>query len=354
LTEPKIKVALLTGGDSSERAVCFMSAKAMANALPRDRYAVTIFDVSFPATRAADPALGENVLGKKPQHALVSVDWNHLVTTLYTTGFDVALLALHGGWGEDGTIQSLLEVAGIPYTGSAQHACTVAMDKRTTKALVSTLGVPSPQGKVLWSVEELDTSAPDSFFFHAPCVVKPNGGGSSVGVSIFAQTPDQSTLRQAVQNSLADGNGVLIEEFIQGQEITACVWGEGAAARALPLIEIVPQQGAAFYDYKAKYSPGGSAHLMPPRLAETVQQQIAEYALLAHRALGCRGVARSDYMVTAEGKIYFLELNTLPGMTETSLVPDAARASGSGFETLVENLVRDALQRGTTSPTFSG
>jgi D-alanine-D-alanine ligase len=340
-----LKVALLTGGDSSEREVCFMSAKAMVNALPRDRYSVTVFDVSLPSTRAANPSLGDNVLGHKPQHAVVAVDWNHLVTTLYTTGYDVALLALHGGWGEDGTIQSLLQVAGIPYTGSAPHACSVAMDKRTSKALVSTLGVPVAQGEVLWSMEEFESAAEDSFFFHKPCVVKPNGGGSSVGVSIFRQTPDQSTLREAVQAALNDGNGAMIEEFIAGQEITASVWGEGAGAQVLPLIEIVPQQGAEFYDYTAKYSAGGSQHLMPPRLSEDLQKTVQDYALKAHRALGARGVARSDYIVTADGTPYFLELNTLPGMTQTSLVPDAIRAAGGSFEKLVENLVQSALQR---------
>jgi D-alanine-D-alanine ligase len=313
--------------------------------LPRDRYAVTIFDVSTPATRAADPALGENMLGKKPQHAIANVEWNQLITTLYTTGFDVALLALHGGWGEDGTIQALLQVAGIPYTGSSPHTSAIAIDKRASKALVSSLGIPTPQGQVMWSLDEFDAAPRDSFFFGSACVVKPNGGGSSVGVTIFQQAPDQSTLRAAVEASLNDGNGALIEEFIAGQEITASVLGEGTQVQALPLIEIVPQQGAEFYDFQAKYAPGGSLHLMPPRLDEAVQETIRNYAVQAHRALGCRGVARSDFMVTAAGEAYYLETNTLPGMTETSLVPDAARAAGSSFEELVENLIQTALQR---------
>jgi D-alanine-D-alanine ligase len=197
----------------------------------------------------------------------------------------------------------------------------------------------------LWSREEWQAVPQDSWFLGSPCVVKPNGGGSSVAVTIFRETPEQSTLNAAVEAALADGNGVLIEEFIAGQEVTATVLGEGDGARALPIIEIVPQEGAEFYDYTAKYAPGGSQHLLPPRLDEAVQQRIQDYALRVHRALRARGVARSDFMVTADGTPYFLEMNTLPGMTETSLVPDAARAIGLSFEDLVETLLQDALKR---------
>ncbi|MDF2439794.1 MAG: D-alanine-D-alanine ligase, partial [Abditibacteriota bacterium] len=142
---------------------------------------------------------------------------------------------------------------------------------------------------------------------------------------------------------LADGSGALIEEFIAGQEVTASVLGEGESARNLPLIEIVAQ--GDFYDYDSKYKPGGSQHLTPPRLEDRVQRQIEESALRVHRLLGCRGVTRSDYVVTPEGKAHFLEINTLPGMTETSLVPDAARAAGIEFDQLVERLVMSALPK---------
>lgn len=343
MTMPKIRVALVTGGDSTERPVCFMSAKALSLALPSDRFSVAIFDVASAATRAQNPLLGETVLGKKPRHVIAPVEWGALINTLYTTGFDVVLPALHGGWGEDGTLQALLEVAGIPYVGSKQHTSAIAIDKQTCKAVVGQLGVPTPRGEVLWNLADLEAAPRDSFFFHHPCVVKPNSGGSSLAVTIFRQAPDQSTLSAAIEAALNDGSGALIEEFIEGQEVTASVLGEGESARNLPLIEIVAQ--GDFYDYDSKYKPGGSQHLTPPRIAEHLQRQIEEYALRAHGLLGCRGVTRSDYMVTRDGKIYFLEINTLPGMTETSLVPDAARAAGIEFEQLVERLVMSALPK---------
>jgi D-alanine-D-alanine ligase len=136
-----------------------------------------------------------------------------------------------------------------------------------------------------------------------------------------------------------------VEEFVEGTEVTAAVFGEGRAARVLPLLEIVPHSAGGFYDYEAKYTPGGSQHLTPPRLPADVLDRVTDYALRAHRTLGCRGVARSDYIVTADGTPYFLELNTLPGMTEMSLVPDAARAAGIEFSRLIETLILEAMSR---------
>ncbi|RYD83457.1 MAG: ATP-grasp domain-containing protein [Sphingomonadales bacterium] len=178
-----------------------------------------------------------------------------------------------------------------------------------------------------------------------PLVVKPAAGGSSVGTSIL-ETGDDSSLRAAVAKALLDGSGALIEEFIAGVEVSCAVLGEGEKAKALPVIEIVPEKGGGFYDYEAKYSSGGSSHLIPPRLPEEVQRDIQLLALKAHRALGARGVTRSDFIITPEGKAVYLETNTTPGMTETSLVPDAARAVGIEFPQLIEKLLEMALPRG--------
>ena len=346
----RMRVALLLGGDSSEREVSFMSGKAMANALPRERFAVTIFDVASPATRASHGHTGGDALGKKPLHAYMPVEWNQLTTTLYTGGFDVVLPALHGGWGEDGTLQALLEVAGIPYVGSPAHASTIAIDKQVCKAALAEYGIPVPRGKVINSLDELEEGGSEQFFFNTPVVIKPNGGGSSVGVTILREAAGSSTestarLRTAVAAALEDGNGALIEELIEGVEVTAAVLGEGKDARVLPLLEIVPHSEAGFYDFEAKYLPGGSQHITPPRLEDEVQQRVTEYALRAHCALGCRGVARSDFIVSGDGTPYFLEINTLPGMTQTSLVPDAAAADGISFEELIETLITQTLQR---------
>lgn len=303
----KIKVALLTGGDSSERPVAFLSARAMAEALSRDKFAVAMYDVSEPETRAANPSLGEDVLGSKPSHVIVGVEWNTLVTQLYTTGFDVVLPALHGGRGEDGTLQALLEVAGIPYVGSDGHTSAIAMDKAVTKAYLSSLGIPTPRGVVFSSWSEVEQKGSD--LVAGACVVKPNGGGSSVATTIFREAPSTQNLQAAVEAALADGSAALIEEFVPGVEITAAVLGEGSGARVLPLLEIVPS--GEFYDFASKYDEGGSQHLTPPRVSEDVQAQISALALQAHTALGCRGVARSDFIVTPEGRVLLLEVNTL-------------------------------------------
>ncbi len=337
----RIKVALLTGGDSSERPVAFLSARAMAEALSRDKFSVAIFDVSEPETRAANPSLGEDVLGKKPQHVIVGVEWNTLVTQLYTTGFDVVLPALHGGRGEDGTLQALLEVAGIPYAGSNGHTSAITIDKAVTKAFLASLGITTPRGQVFNSWHEAEAEGGE--LTQGACVVKPNAGGSSVATTIFHAAPHEDELRQAVEVALADGSGALIEELIEGIEVTAAVLGEGSGARVLPLLEIVPR--GEFYDFASKYEDGGSQHITPPRLSQEIQSRIEVTALRAHRALGCRGVARSDFIVTPEGKVFLLEVNTLPGMTQTSLVPDAARAAGIEFHELVERLVLSALDR---------
>jgi len=340
-SKDKIRVALLIGGDSSERAVSFASGKAMAAALPLDRFAVTAFDVASEATRAL--AHTETNVLSVACHPLA---WDQLATTLRVGDFDVALPALHGGWGEDGTLQSLLEVAGIPYVGSPQRASMIAMDKQVCKAVMRDLGLPVPAGRVIEALEAAPEGEQDGPV-GAPCVVKPNAGGSSVAVTIIRDMAGgtSAALREAVNAALRDGSGALVEELIEGVEVTAAVLGEGNAARVLPLIEIVPQSAGGFYDYEAKYTPGGSQHLTPPRLPAEVQGRIAEYALRAHRALGCRGVARSDYIVSADGTPYFLEINTLPGMTEMSLVPDAARAAGLSFAQLLETLILEALRR---------
>jgi D-alanine-D-alanine ligase len=333
----KIRVAVLLGGDSSEREISFRSGVAMAEALASERYNVTMFDVASAKTRAAAERANINSLGEKPRHACLPVEWNQLATTLYTMPFDVVLPALHGGWGEDGTLQSILDVAGIPYAGSPAQACAIAINKQVCKAYLSDLGVPVPRGVLLSSPDALDLQN-NVWIAETPVVVKPNQGGSSVGTTIL-RTPNLQNLRAAIEAALADGSRALIEEFIAGPEITVATLGEGADIRAFPAIEIVPQDASAFYDYDAKYAPGGSQHLIPPRLEKEVSERIAQYALQAHRALGCRGLTRSDFIVDNNGAPRFLELNTTPGMTTTSLVPDAARAANMSFEKLVETLL---------------
>ena len=343
MPEKSISVAVLMGGDSSERAVSFSSGRAVADAFDPARFAVTCFDVSSFGSRG-DTSRAD-AMGRKPRHAIFPVAWDHLTNALYTNGFDLIFPALHGGRGEDGTLQTLLEIADLRFVGSPARACAIAIDKPLCKAFLREWGVPSPTGHFFASVEELDENSEFAGAVFKPCVVKPAGGGSSVGVSIL-RAGDAQTVKNAVARALADGSGALVEELIDGVEVTCAVMGEGARAMALPVIEIVPQKGDGFYDFEAKYVAGGSQHLIPPRLNDAVQSEIQRLSQVAHRALGCRGVSRSDFLVTAQNEIYFLETNTTPGMTETSLVPDAARAMGLNFGELVEKLAFSALGRG--------
>jgi D-alanine-D-alanine ligase len=344
----KIRVALLAGGDSSEREISLKTAMSMYGAISRERFDVTVFDVS---SQAQSAALHINAARVSPdEHSALEswwndetpgkrrfIHWNALATELKPEHFDVVLSGLHGGWGEDGTIQALLDVAGVPYVGSPQRSSVIAIDKQLCKTVMREAGLHVARGAFIGEFVD-EPPFPD------PVVVKPNGGGSSVGVTLFRQGCTPAQWQDAICAALADGSGALVEELIEGIEVHAGVLGEGESARALPLIEIVPHSASGFYDYEAKYAAGGSEHLIPPRLPQETLDRIADCALRAHRVLGCRGVSRSDYIVTADGTPYFLEINTLPGMTKTSLVPDAARAAGISFEQLIETLLREALQ----------
>jgi D-alanine-D-alanine ligase len=208
---------------------------------------------------------------------------------------------------------------------------------------VATQGIQTPQSQLIADLNHVEEAAKK---WNKPVVIKPNAGGSSVAITIL-DDPSKSTFaiefKDAVGAALNDGSAALVEEKIDGIEITAAVLGEGENAEALPLIEIVPHSSGSFYDYEAKYSLGKSTHVIPPRLPEDVQETIKTVAKKVHTSLGCRGVSRSDFMVTEKGEIYFLEINTVPGMTATSLVPDAAFAAGIEFPDLVERLVKSAL-----------
>lgn len=326
----KIKVAVLLGGDSTEREVSFKTGQAMAAALAPERFEVVLFDVAARLTHRKESVFGNQLTDIKP------LTWSDVLATLRGGHFDVVLPALHSGWGEDGTLQAALELAGIPYAGSPPRASVIAIDKHLCKAVLREVGIPTPRGARL---DQLTDQPP----FDGPWVIKPNAGGSSVGVTILRDVNDAAAWQAGLSAALADGASALVEAMIEGTEVTAGVLGQDVDARVLPLVEVVPQSAGGFYDYEAKYTPGGSQHLIPPRLPKKTQQRIGDYALRAHSTLGCRGVSRSDFIVSADGTPYFLEINTLPGMTATSLVPDAARAAGISFEVLVETLVMAAM-----------
>jgi D-alanine-D-alanine ligase len=298
-------VAVLMGGWSAEREVSLRSGKACADALERQGYKVSRIDV-----------------GRDVAAALVAVKP------------DVALNLLHGRPGEDGAIQGLLEILAIPYSHSGVLSSALAMQKDRAKVVMAAAGVPVPEGRVVSRTE-----AAKGHVMERPYVIKPIAEGSSVGVFIVTEAhahPPQELTRP----DWNFGEEVLVERFIAGKELTCAVMGD----KALDVIEIVPT--ARFYDYEAKYAPGGSKHLLPAMLKPNVYQQTRRLALLAHQALGCRGVSRADFRYDdrMEGTrgLVCLEVNTQPGMTETSLVPELAAYAGIGFEELVRWMVEDA------------
>jgi len=253
---------------------------------------------------------------------------------LATVKPDVALNVLHGRPGEDGTLQGILEVLAIPYTHSGVMASAVAMQKEIAKTLFRAAGIPVPQGVV---ASRFDASK--EHILERPYVIKPLAEGSSVGVFIVT-TEHAHPPQELNRPDWEFGDRVLVERFIPGKELTCAVMGE----EALGVIEIVAS--APFYDYEAKYAPGGSKHVLPANLSSFVYQEVRRLALAAHGALGCRGVSRADFRyddrVGGVGGLVCLEVNTQPGMTQTSLVPELAAHAGITFDELVRWMIEDA------------
>ena len=302
-------VAVLMGGWDSERQVSLWSGEACASALESKGYRVTHLDV------------GKDVYAR-----------------LEALKPDVAFNALHGPWGEGGAIQGMLETLRIPYTHSGVLASALAMNKDKAKMIFAQAGIP-----IARSVVADRRAAAEAHPIPPPYVVKPVAEGSSFGVIIVKADrahPPQELLR----DDWPYGDKVLVESFVDGLELTCAVMGAPGEERALGIIEIVPEQSLAFYDFDAKYRKGGSVHILPARILPDVYQRIEMLAVEAHRALGCRGVSRSDfrYDVEGTGELVCLEVNTQPGMTGTSLVPDMAAHSGIAFADLVEWMVEDA------------
>lgn len=296
-------VAVLMGGWSSEREVSLTSGRAVSKALRAEGFAVSEIDVGRD--------LAEVLARKKP---------------------DVAFNALHGPYGEDGTVQGLLEIVGIPYTHSGVLASALAMSKPMAKQVWATHGLPMAEGKVVHRSVFRDGPVMDR-----PYVIKPLAEGSSVGVHIVQPGDNYQPADDATWHF---GEHVLVERYIPGREIQVAVMGE----RVLGAIEI--RAHGRFYDYEAKYTDGKATHLMPAPIARAAYDQVCALALEAHRALGCRGVTRSDWRYDdtegEPGRFYLLEINTQPGMTPLSLVPEIAAHQGIGFGQLVRWMVEDA------------
>ncbi len=306
-------VAVIYGGTSGEREVSLNSGKCCAAALSELGFRVELID------------------------PLLDDDLKKLIDKKY----DVAFLALHGKGGEDGTIQGFLEIVGIPYTGSGILSSAQSVNKGKAKEIYEAAGLKVAPSAIIGKDDKLDSTDLSEIIeeIGIPCVVKPTTEGSSLGMTIVH---DESKLQEAIDLALSVDDEAMIEAFIEGVELTVGVIGNDDP-RALPIIQVVPTEDE-FYNFHAKYAKGGSKHLCPAPLDARTTDLVQELAVAAHSVLGCRGISRSDVMMDAHGECWILETNTLPGMTDTSLVPDAARVAGIDFPHLCEKIIALALE----------
>jgi D-alanine-D-alanine ligase len=303
------KIAVLMGGKSAEREISLKSGRAMEASLRRQGCTVQAIDL--------DEAVAERLRQEK---------------------IELVVNALHGRGGEDGTIQGLLEILGIPYTGSGVLASAIGMNKVMTKRLLEACAVPTPRYAVLHSAHPAARPSGEELpaGFSCPVIVKPSSEGSTIGVTIVA-SPDG--IPEAYAEAFRCGEEILVEEYIRGREVTAGILEE----TPLPLIEIETME--EFYNYKSKYTAGTTDYIVPARLPRALAEEVQGLALRTHQGIGCRGCTRVDFRVDPDGKPFVLEINTVPGMTETSLLPKAAAAAGISYDQLVAKIVRSAIQR---------
>jgi len=323
-----MKVALLMGGRSAEREISLRTGRGMAQALRNLGHEVLAIDA---ANGRLLPA-GDEERGAMPSEAVRMLPASSVTAVASAAPLEeaeIVMIALHGGAGEDGTIQALLELAGKPYTGSGVLASALAMNKAMSKRVFEHEGIPTPRWQLV-AAHARDTVVDARAFGGFPLVVKPNSEGSTVGLTIVSRDDD---LPDALNLAFEYGDEALIEQYIPGRELTVAVVGD----EAFPIVEIRPQGG--HYDYESKYTAGASEYFCPADLPEPLAAHIRELGLRAVKALGCCGVARTDFRLNPAGEPYCLEVNTIPGMTPTSLVPMAAKAAGISYDQLVARML---------------
>lgn len=300
------KIAIVMGGPSDEREVSLNTGRAILAALEEKGYHVVGIDL--------DPV--------------------HFVEQLTGEKVDIVFNAIHGKYGEDGKLQGALDMLGIPYTGSDLLASAIAMDKGISKNIFAANGIPTPRFRLYYKTDAgKDLTIEVIKDFGIPVVVKSAAQGSSIGVAIVES---EDALPEAIKQAFKYSDNIIVEEFVKGREVTVAVWGN-ETVEALPVIEIVPHSGR--YDYHSKYTKGATDYIVPAELDENVTKTIQDVAIQAFKALGCKGMARADIMLNEKNEPYVLEINTIPGMTSTSLVPKAAQAAGISFPDLCERLL---------------
>ena len=337
-----MKILVLAGGASSEREVSLNSGEAIAKGLRSLGHAVKMIDTLNgldligvsrekieEITRMGSGAASQVMVAESPVVPMIGIpaDFREV---------DCVFIALHGGIGENGTLQALLEMAGVAYTGSGVLASALAMDKHRAKIMFRSVGIPTPEtifygdrdGALLFCKE-------NEHRLEFPIIVKPNAEGSTVGLT---KAESFESLLTGIDEAAQCDSFILIEEFIPGRELTVAILGR----EALPVIEIIPKSG--LYDYKAKYTAGASEYVCPAEISKKVAKEAALLAQRAFEVLGCSGYARVDFRLDPENRLFCLEVNTLPGMTSTSLVPKAAKAVGMTFEQLLQRIIEESIK----------
>lgn len=307
----KLRIALLSGGISTEREVSLAGGEQVFEALDKSKYQVTRYDPKFDLSRLVADA----------------------------DEIDIALIILHGPNGEDGRIQGLLDLLCVPYQGAGVLGSALAMNKTVAKQVYEQVGLPVPQYRVM---KKGDRILPKAILqaIGLPIVVKPVQGGSSIGMSIVKS---EKELLPAIDTAFACDDEILFEQYIKGIEITGSVLGN-ADLTALPIVEIIPDEIHGFFNYTAKYTPGATTEICPARVDEKLAEKAKNFAKIAHRALCCCDYSRTDMILCGEN-IFVLETNTIPGMTSTSLLPLAAKTAGIPFAQLLDRLIELSLER---------
>lgn len=310
----KLSIALLAGGVSNEREVSLKTGAKIFEALDKDKYDVYRFDPKTDLVQFFNDAAAKK--------------------------FDLVFPALHGPFGEDGRLQGMLDMLGVPYIFSGCLASALAMDKIKTKLVARAAGLVLASDLELNKTDLID-SAEIINKLSFPIVVKPADSGSSVGVTI---AKDEKDLKAGLDEAFKHGEAVLLEKFIQGRELTVAVMGYGKTSQALPVIEIIPKI-SAWFDHRAKYEVGGSEEVCPAQIPDAIRDRVQADAVKIYNAIGCKDLARADFIWSeTDDKLYFLEINTIPGMTATSLAPQAAKAAGMEFEEFLDRLIEGAIK----------
>lgn len=308
-----MKIAVLYGGISKEREVSLSTGKGIIKAL------------------------------KNNGHEVVPIDFHPArIYEIIQLDVDLVFIGLHGKYGEDGTIQGLLDMLKLPYVGSGVLASALAMDKAKAKEIFSLNDLPVAKSNVftIHDVNHLESTVKKiTQAFTPPFVIKPNSEGSTLGLTVVQKVDE---IKEAIKTAAKSDHKILVEEFLDGKEITVPVLGRQGEEKALPIIEIIPKND--LYDYESKYTEGGSQHIIPAKVGNELTKKIEYYAVKAHQLLGCKTYSRADFIVTKDNIPYILEVNTLPGMTPTSLYPDSARVAGMSYDQMIEKIVQISIK----------